>query len=101
MSEILRVLAGAESSALAGYKLQLAGKRSKAMANSTGVKFEEIRISKVGGSGVNRSHCSQSTRVWGGEDGRSSSAMGRTLASKSEKPHTCRIRIGSSDSRNR
>ena len=51
VSEVLRVVAGAGSSAFAGYKLQLAGKRSRAMANSTGVTFGEIRIRQSAGRG--------------------------------------------------
>ena len=67
--------------------------------NSTGCNIRRGLDSEVGGSGVNRGHYSQST---GGVGVRGrASVMGRALASKSEKPHTCRIRIGSSDSRNR
>lgn len=41
---ILRVVAGAVSSPTAECELQLARRRSRAMANSTGVTYEEIRI---------------------------------------------------------
>ena len=57
--------------------------------------------STVVGLGVNRSRYSQSNGGWRGEDGQSSSVMERALASKNEKPHTCWIRVASSDSRNR
>lgn len=49
VSEILRVVAGAGSSAFAGYKLQLAEKQSRATANSTIVTFEEICIRQAAG----------------------------------------------------
>ena len=51
VSEILRVVAGAESSASAGYKLQLAGKQSRATTNSAGVTFGGNRILQSAGRG--------------------------------------------------
>lgn len=96
-SLLVPVVPDAQTSAFPGYKLQLAGRRSKIMANSTILMFEEIRTRQSLGLGVNRGHYFRCT---GSEDGRPSSIMGRALASKAEKPRKCRIRITSSDSRN-
>lgn len=49
---ILRLVAGAGFSASAGYELQLARMQLRAMANSSGIAFEEIWIRGVGGSEV-------------------------------------------------